>query len=429
MPAIIDQIFQQSQAGNANGAITPGFAEGAKLAMERRRLDSELATEDLQRSTMRDMATFNNQMQRLKLEEARLNMQKMVGLQSAATEASRLVAWAIQEPSVLDTPEFRSHAQGVLTNPLSLSTDQGKTLFEMVRGRQAHNAALAAGMTPLSEQIKTPTGTELMGKPLPDMSAEDSPWEVGGFRSNGTPILRRKRSNGDYEEVESELLTKTDAAGRTYTYFHNPKTGRDQIVDSPTIRSREGSLGRGITGATQTRAEATIASGENIVGRARELSKLLRPENVGPRGFFNRAADQFLPNIIPNWKVGDSVEAATVAGELQSSVIHLLKSDSNIAEGERKRLMAAIPDPTRFLSSAAPTEKLKLAQLLLDAGQLSRRAAATKKVPTSPTWLKQSEIQAMWQRGEINDEQATQLLQNSGWALISELRAQAASGQ
>lgn len=426
MPAIIDQILAQSQAGSANGAIMPGFAEGAKLAMERRKLDSDLATEDLQRSTMRDMAAFNNQMQVLKLQEARTNMQKLVGLQQANTDASKLVAWAVQEPSVLDTPEFQSHAAGVLGNPLVISTDNGKTLFGMISGRNAHNQALKAGLRPTSQSVRTETGVETFAAPF---DPEAAGLEVSGYNAKtGAPTYARPRVGDSETEKEAPVLeTLTGKDGKTYTVLFNKNTGKSEIVDAA-AGTRYGPKS-GITGATQTKAEASIAAGENIVGRARELSKLLRPENVGPRGFFNRAADQFLPNVIPGWKVGDSVEAATVAGELQSSVIHLLKSDSNIAEGERKKLMQAIPDPTRFLSSAAPTEKLKLAQLLLDAGQLSRRAAATKKAPISKTWLKQDEIQAMWQRKEITDEEATQLLQNSGWALISELRAQVANGK
>lgn len=426
MPAIIDQIFAQSQVGNANGAIMPGFAEGARLSMERRRLDSELATEDLQRQTMREMSVFNQQMQALKLEEARTNMRKMVGLQQANTDASKLVAWAVQEPSVLDTPEFQSHASTVLSNPLVMSTDNGKTLFGMVSGRNAHNQALKAGLRPTSQSVRTDTGVETFAAPF---DPEAAGLEVSGYNAKtGTPTYARPRAGDGETEKEAPVLeTLTGKDGKTYTVLFNKNTGKSEIVDAA-AGTRYGPKS-GITGATQTRAEAAIASGESIVSRARTLSKLLRPENVGPRGFFNRAADQFLPNVIPGWKVGDSVEAATVAGELQSSVIHMLKSDSNIAEGERKKLMAAIPDPTRFLSSAAPTEKLKLAQLLLDAGQLSRRSAALKKEPISKTWLKQDEIQAMWQRGEITDEEATRLLQNSGWALIAELRAQVANGQ
>ena len=426
MPAIIDQIFAQSQAGNANGAIMPGFAEGARLSMERRRLDSELATEDLQRQTMRDMATFNSQMQRLKLEEARLNMQKMVGLQSAATEASRLVAWAIQEPSVLDTPEFRSHTATALNNPLVMATDSGKTLFGMVNGRNAHNQALKAGLRPTSQSVRTDTGVETFAAPF---DPEAAGLEVSGYNAKtGAPTYARPRAGDGETEKEAPVLeTLTGKDGKTYTVLFNKNTGKSEIVDAA-AGTRYGPKS-GITGATQTKAEATMNTGENLVSRARTLSKLLRPENVGPRGFFNRAADQFLPNVIPGWKVGDAVEAQTVAGEFQAGVIRLFMSDSNIAKDERNNLVKLVPNPTSFFGSSAPTEKLKLAQVLLDAGQMSRRAAALKKAPITESWLKQNEIQAMWERGEIDDEKATQLLQNSGWALIAELRAQVANGQ
>lgn len=225
MPAIIDQIFAQSQAGNANGAIMPGFAEGARLSMERRRLDSELATEDLQRQTMRDMATFNNQMQRLKLEEARLNMQKMVGLQSAATEASRLVAWAIQEPSVLDTPEFRSHTATALNNPLVMATDNGKTLFEMVRGRQAHNAALAAGMEQVGAMVKTPDGTITMAPKVPTPEEQKARGVYqSGTDAHGRPIFHALPVN-----LDPTVLTKlgmkpkrTSASGQVIWEAEDP---------------------------------------------------------------------------------------------------------------------------------------------------------------------------------------------------------------
>lgn len=291
---------------------------------------------------------------------------------------------------------------------------------------KARANADAAGLKPTSQSVRTETGVETFAAPFDPKAAG---LEVSGYNAKtGAPTYARPRVGDSESEKEAPVLeTLTGKDGKTYTVLFNKNTGKSEIVDAA-AGTRYGPKS-GITGATQTKAEASISAGENIVSRARELSKLLRPENVGPRGFFNRAADQFLPNVIPDWKVGDSVEAATVAGELQSSVIHLLKSDSNIAEGERKKLMQAIPDPTRFLSSAAPTEKLKLAQLLLDAGQLSRRAAVTKKAPISKTWLKQDEIQAMWQRKEITDEEATQMLQNSGWALIAELRAQVANGQ
>lgn len=226
MPAIIDQILAQSQAGSANGAIIPGFAEGAKLAMERRKLDSDLQTEELQRSTMAEMAAFNRQMQVLKLQEARTNMQKLVGLQQANTDASKLVAWAVQEPSVLDTPEFQSHAAGVLGNPLVMSTDNGKTLFGMLNSRNDHKAALAANLKPGMRVVKNPDGSSSYYYPEVDAATLADPNVTRIDPKTGQPIaLNRPRAgaDGNPATLVEEMHTAPDGS---WTWgMRNTKSG------------------------------------------------------------------------------------------------------------------------------------------------------------------------------------------------------------
>lgn len=179
-----------------------------------------------------------------------------------------------------------------------------------------------------------------------------------------------------------------------------------------------------ITTPVRTMLEKQQAEVGKVFALGKQLAPLLTPENVGVKGMATRAFEGVAAQLVPGFKIGKSTDTVATAKEFQAALIKGLKSDSNIAEPERKTLEVAFPTPQNWFEGA-PQSKAKLATALHNWGTLSRNNAGILGKPIMPQWLTRDEIRTQLANQQIDEETADRLMEDNGWALIDALRADA----
>lgn len=179
-----------------------------------------------------------------------------------------------------------------------------------------------------------------------------------------------------------------------------------------------------ITTPVRTMLEKQQAEVGKVFALGKQLAPLLTPENVGVKGMATRAFEGVAAQLVPGFKIGKATDTVATAKEFQAALIKGLKSDSNIAEPERKTLEVAFPTPQNWFEGA-PQSKAKLATALHNWGTLSRNNAGILGKPIMPQWLTRDEIRTQLANQQIDEETADRLMEDNGWALIDALRADA----
>lgn len=165
----------------------------------------------------------------------------------------------------------------------------------------------------------------------------------------------------------------------------------------------------GLTPANQTRAQQGLADSLETIDIANRLEPLISSETIGVRAFAESILkDRILAQFFEGMESPERATAETLAANLRARVLSSLKSDSNIAEPERKQILKAIPEindpvdsPARAKRLIRTASKLAAIQAVVKAGKLGEpmpKAAAQI--------LDGSELKRLVDTGVITREQA-----------------------
>lgn len=399
MASFVEQIMMQAQGASAQGEGFGQYAlEGMKLGQNRRALDLEERRTKLAEQQQSMLLPYQQQaLQTESLSNISKLMLEQQGRQSIA-EFGGLIA-DISSSQAWDKPETeRKIWEFIKRYPESAKSPLIQDVFSRMDTARKAAAQLAEPLTPTAD-MKNAAELDRLTQAI---AAETDP-------------AKKAR-------LQSQLTSFQSLIARPNTTVFDPATGKPivQIGGSGNNGTKE------VTTATQTRFEQAEATALQTAFRARRLLPLLSAENVGPRGMLTRTAEAVAGTIIPDYKVGTSIEAVTVARQFKSGLIDMLKSDSNVTQREIDSIDAALPQPEKFFT-ASNQEKVKLAATLEDVGQISRNNAKTRGKAITPIWLLPSEIDAQFKAGTISEAEAKQLLDGNMWIFIALTRQGAQS--
>lgn len=165
----------------------------------------------------------------------------------------------------------------------------------------------------------------------------------------------------------------------------------------------------GLTNANKTKAQETVSSALNSMQQIRQVMPMLNSATIGPRAAVEDiVVDRGLANIFPELMNKQRVSAAQLLSQVRSGVIRSLRTDSNIAEAERRSLESQVPGPAQFGTS--PARALQQLQTIQE-GVLQRaiRATANLKQPLSDElvqFVSPDDIQSFVQQKIMTPDQA-----------------------
>jgi len=129
-----------------------------------------------------------------------------------------------------------------------------------------------------------------------------------------------------------------------------PKQSTQGQAQQPLIRQ----VTRPLTATNVTRNQASLSDSLTALNQIQTIKPLINAETMGPIGAAKRIiVNRGLANIFPELVDKDSVTVDQLLTTLGTHVVKALKSDSNIAEPERRKLESTIPSQREILQSPA----------------------------------------------------------------------------
>lgn len=170
-----------------------------------------------------------------------------------------------------------------------------------------------------------------------------------GFESN-VPLLPGQSQAQSDQTISNEIQPPyfQEAAPPQNPPINQPL--RDAQPPQELIRP----VARPLTQANVTRNQEALSNSLTALKQIREVQPLINADTVGPIGAAKRViVNRGLANLFPELLDKESVQVDEILTTLGSYVTRALKSDSNIAEAERKKLESTVPSQKEILQSPA----------------------------------------------------------------------------
>lgn len=324
MASIIDQIFAQSQIGSADGATlgVDSLVAGAQLAQRGRQIREQEKTGALRRQLMQQTISFNDDMNRLKIEEAMFKMEQLKAMRTASTAADALTAQALREPSSLDSPELNAAALELMQTPGLLGMPSGKNLFDTLKSHATMRNLMGQGMKMTSRTVQTPTGPATFETPGPSLA--------------DTAALAKKQGL----EVSSMSATGQPT-------FSRPRVGEETIIDPQTGQV---TIRRGITGpsdiptSVRSNAMRDLNQTQKLLTQLQDTQQGLRDEDLGITGVIG---ESLFDRLLPQFGVGEAdlnrMDSRTKLRTLREQALRMVSSDSRFSNVDRQAIERILP--------------------------------------------------------------------------------------
>jgi len=444
-----ETVLQGMQVGSSI------YSRGAELALRRQQLESERATRQLQNEHI--VQTMRLQMEQHD-QDIKARAAALSAINRAQMESADNVSIPIELPGgettsmFVPNPAKKPAWEAYQDNMLKVAAEFGgpKAAEDVIhntvlmRMQEAHakayerQAAEDAAFKPGFQTLNDPSGTPhtifqgsknsaqivdppqiqnltnpATGQTTPTLvtkggQAKALPQDVEGRMINSDIRKQQDRLVKWVEENRSDLIPQlvTDARGF--------KTVPPELV--PQVAKMAG-----LPVAERTKLIEEQMKGEDAFRIGRQLAELL-PENSGVQGWWKKAlVPTHMDKALGVENATDAYAADTLATVFANGIVKAIRTDSNIAEAERKTLASAVPSAERF--QIDPRGELRrLETIIQTVAQKSRMGAQRMGTPINPVFLTPEEIKAQRDNGQISSEQAAAMLENSAAALLLTLR-------
>lgn len=157
----------------------------------------------------------------------------------------------------------------------------------------------------------------------------------------------------------------------------------------------------GLSQANITKLEGEEIGSENVFAIGRELLPLINENTTGAKAEVKRFLQRRgITTLFPSLDDPELSVAEAVGRRFSAGVVRALRSDSNIGIREQEALQHAA-ETINWTTMASG--RAKLANIVKQAADTSRRAAQTKGTPINPLFLTRGEIRARLAAGDFGD--------------------------
>ncbi len=239
----------------------------------------------------------------------------------------------------------------------------------------------------------------------PTATAQDM--QLAGQLKSDATRLRNEGNIPEAQKLEYQLsLIEGKLLGPTETI----ETTTPEGVTSRIIRGKPAGTATDLTTATKTKLQEQMQSQEAPMAAISHIQRNMQASDFGLAGQLGSFMDRYVAQIKPEAADPRRMTVQNSVRTLRADFVKALKSDSQIAEPERKAIEKAIPS-VDTIAQSAPLAM----QMLVDAKQrfVAANRNAAKRLGTAPApWaMSLDELKAAYGAKQISEAEAVDAVQ------------------
>ena len=314
--SLVDQIFQQAQAGSAEGqGFGQFFTQGVALGQRQQELNMELAQLPLKQTLLQ---------------------------QEAALSAAKTEGMLYDRQTVVQTQQQLAGLAGIVSKALTEATPEDASPYFFDAIQKTPRIAENPYFQKLWQDVQTSSNAK--------MQLEQLKQENKAFTPRAVTVPSATPGEPPYTAIQT--------GPNSYTLPQSSVTSMT-TPEGVTFEQRTGAGGAPASAASNA-ANTKLTEKLNDISRASSLLDesigLISPENTGPRGKFNRAVETGRNIVAPGSAPTPVTRAQTTFNTTAQAQYNALKADSQINKMEAAA-MSKIADVTDWWEAAATAKE------------------------------------------------------------------------